>query len=297
METTGTAESRAIEARRQHHRGSGAADPPGVPTTAASRTIPGVGKTSDAGNQSSKPEADTAIKPARHETNTRPPEQQPSSVNADDGKRAAIQELEPTANPFEEWKTKETNYYRQRRRDTEGRLSEWTPKLCAGAFGTTLYLGANLAGPPECTGLLGGAWTCWIIGLLTWYGSGLTGIRANDTAVNRISGLTAGKHNGVGEENDVFGPWNRRTRVLSRVTALLLLTGTVFALAFAWINIGRIGGPNDHAESRSNTDDAATATAPPGHARTAGTDANTAAEDPSSANPAEEMNQPTTTGR
>ena len=97
-------------------------------------------------------------------------------------------------------------------------------------------------------------------------------------------------------EKDVFGPWNRRTRWLARLTGFLLLTGVIFALAFAWINIGKIGGPNDHAESGSNTDDTATAT--PRHAGTAGTDADTAAEDPSSSSePAKEMSQPDTTGR
>ena len=42
---------------------------------------------------------------------------------------------------------------------------------------------------------------------------------------------------------------------------------------------------------------AALHTATPRHARTAGTDADTAAEDPSSAEPAKEMRQPDTTGR
>ena len=235
--------------------------PAKTPATAASPTIRSVAPTGDARSQSSEPEADTAIEPARRETDTCPAEQRPISVNADGGERDAPREREPPpADPFEEWKTKETRYYRQRRRDTEGRLSEWTPKLCAGAFGTTLYLGANLAGPPEWTELLGAAWTCWILGLLTWYVSGLTDIRANDTAVNNISRLTAADHNGVAAEKDVFGPWNRRTRWLARLTRFLLLTGVIFALAFAWINIGKIGGPNDHAESGSNTDDTATAT-------------------------------------
>ena len=267
--------------------------PAKTPATEASPTIRSVAATGDAGSQSSEPEADTAIEPARRETDTCPAEQRPISVNADGGERDAPREREPPADPVEEWKTKETSYYRQRRRDTEGRLSEWTPKLCAGAFGTTLYLGANLAGPPEWTGLLGAAWTCWILGLLTWYVSGLTDIRANDTAVNNISRVTAADHNGMAAEKDVFGPWNRRTRWLARLTGFLLLTGVVFALAFAWINIGKIGGPNDHAESGSNTDDTATATAR--LAGTAGTDADTAAEDPSSAEPAKEMIQPDTT--
>ena len=269
--------------------------PAKTPATAASPTIRSVAPTGDARSQSSEPEADTAIEPARRETDTCPAEQRPISVNADGGEKDAPRERERPADPFEEWKTKETRYYRQRRRDTEGRLSEWTPKLCAGAFGTTLYLGANLAGPPEWTELLGAAWTCWILGLLTWYVSGLTDIRANDTAVNNISRLTATDHNGVAAEKDVFGPWNRRTRWLARLTGFLLLTGVIFALAFAWINIGKIGGPNDHAESGSNTDNTATAT--PRHARTAGTDADSAAEDPSSAEPAKEMSQPDTTGR
>ena len=86
----------------------------------------------------------------------------------------------------------------------------------------------------------------------------------------------------------------RVSRCPGRRRRFLLLTGVIFALAFAWINIGKIGGPNDHAESGSNTDD--TATAPPRHAGTAGTDADTAAEDPSS-EPAKEMSQPDTTGR
>ena len=266
--------------------------PAKTPATAASPTIPSVAEASAAGSQSSEPEAGTAIKPAPRETDTCPAEQRSISVNADGGERDTLQELEPAAGPFEDWKTKETSYYRQRRRDTEGRLSEWTPKLCAGAFGTTLYLGANLARPPEWTGLLGAAWTCWIIGLLTWYVSGLTDMRANDTAVNNISGFTAADDNGVPTENDVFGPWNRRTRLLARLTELLLLTGVVFALAFAWTNIGKIGGPNDHAESGSNTDDTATATATPRHAGTTGADADTGAEDRSSAEPAKEMSEP-----
>ena len=264
--------------------------PTTTPATAASPTIRGVAATDDAGSQSSESEAGTAINPAPRETDTCPAEQRSISVNADGGERDAPREREPPTDPFEEWKTEQTSYYRQRRRDTEGRLSEWTPKLCAGAFGTTLYLGANLDGPPEWTGLLGAAWTCWILGLLTWYVSGLTAIRANDTAVNKISRLTVADHNCVAAEKDVFGPWNRRTRWLARWTGFLLLTGVVFALAFAWINIGRIGGPNDHTESGSNTDDTATAT--PRNAGTAGTDADTAAEDPSSAEPAEEMRQP-----
>ena len=267
--------------------------PAKTPATAASPTIRSVAATGDATSQSSEPEADTAIEPARRETDTCPAGHRPISVNADGGERDAPREREPPADPVEEWKTKETSYYRQRRRDTEGRLSEWTPKLCAGAFGTTLYLGANLAGPPEWTGLLGAAWTCWILGLLTWYVSGLTDIRANDTAVNNISRVTAADHNGMAAEKDVFGPWNRRTRWLARLTGFLLLTGVVFALAFAWINIGKIGGPNDHAESGSDTDDTATATAR--LAGTAGTDADTAAEDSSSAEPAKEMSQPDTT--
>ena len=269
--------------------------PAKTPATAASPTIRSVAATGDAGSQSIEPEADTAIKQARRETAISPAEPRTISVNADGGEKDGLQELELPADLFEEWKTKETSYYRQRRRDTEGRLSEWTPKLCAGAFGTTLYLGANLAGPPEWTGLLGAAWTCWILGLLTWYVSGLTDIRANDTAVNNISRLTAADHNGVAAEKDVFGPWNRRTRWLARLTGFLLLTGVVLALAFAWINIGNIGGPNDHAEFGSNTD--ATTTATSRHAGTAGTDADTAAEDPSSAEPAKEMSQPDTTGR
>lgn len=97
-----------------------------------------------------------------------------------------------------------------------------------------------------------------------------------------------------GGRKDVFGLWNGRTRWLARLTGFLLLTGVVFALAFAWINIGNIGGPNDHAEFGSNTD---TATATSRHAGTAATDADTAAEDPSSAEPAKEMSQPDTTGR
>ena len=259
--------------------------PPKTPATAASPTIRSAAATGDARSQSSEPKADTAIEPARRETNTCPAEQRPTSVNAEGGEMRAPQEREPPADPLKEWKTKETSYYRQRRRDTEGRLSEWTPKLCAGAFGTTLYLGANLAGPPQWTGLLGAAWTCWILGLLTWYVSGLTDIRANDTAVNNISRVTAADHNGVPAEDDVFGPWNRRTRWLARWTAFLLLTGAVFALAFAWINIEKIGGPNAHTESGSNTDDTATATARR-VAGTAGTDADTAAENPSSTEPA-----------
>ena len=200
--------------------------------------------TGDARNQSSEPEADTGIEPARRETDTCPAEQRRISVKGDGGERDAPGEREPPADPFEEWKTKETTYYRQPRRDTEGRLSEWTPKLCAGAFGTTLYLGANLARPPEWTELLGAAWTCWILGLLTWYASGLTDIRADDTAVNNISRLTAADHNGVAAEEDVFGRWNRQTGWLAGLTGFLLLTGVICALAFAWINIGKIGGPN-----------------------------------------------------
>ena len=269
--------------------------PAKTPATAASPTIRSVAPTGNARSHASEPEADTAIEPARRETDTCAAEERPISVSADGGERDTPREREPPANAFEEWKRKETVYYRQRRRDTEGRLSEWTPKLCAGAFGTTLYLGANLAGPPEWTELLGAAWTCWILGLLTWYVSGLTGIKANDTAVNHISRLTAADHNGVAVEKDVFGPWNRRTRWWARLTAFLLLTGVIFALAFAWINIGKIGGPNDHTKSGSNTDDTAAAT--PRHAGTAGTDADTAAEDTSSSGPTKEMSQPDTTGR
>ena len=270
--------------------------PAKTPATAAPPTIRSVAATSDAGSQASEPEADTAIEPARRETDTCPAEQRSISMNADGGERDAPQEREPPGDwveEWKEWKTKETSYYRQRRRDTEGRLGEWTPKLCAGAFGTTLYLGANLVGPPEWTGLLGAAWTCWILGLLTWYVSGLTAIKANDAVVNSISRAPAADHNGTAAEKDVFGPWNRRTRRLARLTESLLLIGVLFALAFAWINIGKIGGPNDRTESRSNTDDTATAT--PATARlagTAGTDADTAAEDPSSAEPAKEMSQP-----
>ena len=267
--------------------------PAKTPASAASPTIRSVAPTDDARHQSSDPETDTAIEPARRKTDTCPAEQRPISVNADGGERDTPQEREPPANAFEEWKRKETGYYRQRRRDTEGRLSEWTPKLCAGAFGTTLYLGANLAGPPEWTELLGAAWTCWILGLLTWYVSGLTGIRANDTAVNHISRLTPADHNGVAVEKDVFGPWNKRTRCLARLTRFLLLTGVGFALAFAWINIGKVGGPNDHAESGSNTDETATAT--PRDAGRVGTDADTATKDPASSKPGKEMSQPDTT--
>ena len=131
---------------------------------------------------------------------------------------------------------------------------------------------------------------------MTWYASGLTDIRADDTAVNNISRLTAADHNGVAAEEDVFGRWNRQTGWLAGLTGFLLLTGVICALAFAWINIGKIGGPNDHTESGSNTDDTATAT--PRHAGTAGTDADTAAENaPASSEPAKEMSQPDTTGR
>lgn len=47
-----------------------------------------------------------------------PSEPRPISVNADGGEKNGLQEMEPSADPFEEWKTKETSYYRQRRRDT-----------------------------------------------------------------------------------------------------------------------------------------------------------------------------------
>ena len=269
--------------------------PPKTPATAASPTIRSAAATGHAGNQSSEPEADTAIKPAHPETNTGHAGQRPVSVNAEGGEMGAPQEPEPSADPLNEWKTTQTSYYRQRRRDAEGRLSEWTPKLCAGAFGTTLYLGANLAGPPEWTELLGAAWTCWILGLLTWYASGLTAIKANDTAVNNISRVTTGvaAEEVAAKEDVCFGPWNKGTRWLDRLTGFLLLTGVVFALAFAWINIGKIGGPNDHTESGSDTDNTATAT--PRHTGTAGTDADTASEDPSSVEPAKEMRQPDTT--
>lgn len=146
--------------------------------------------------------------------------------------------------------------------------------------------------PAEASELLGAAWTCWILGLSTWYISGLTGIKADDRAVEYISRRTAAEDNSNPTEEDVFGPWNRQTRLLSRSTRVLLLTGAVVALAFAWINIERIGGPNDDTESRSNTD--ATATTIPRDAGRAGTDADTGSEDasPSSAEPAEEMSQP-----
>ena len=111
--------------------------------------------------------------------------------------------------------------------------------------------------------------------------------------MNKIS--TAADHNDVATEKDVFGPWNRRTRWLARSTRFLVLTGVILALSFAWINIGKIGGPNDDAESGSNTDDTATGT--PRGAGGGGTDADTAAEDASSAKPANEMSQAETTVR